>query len=298
MNTTLAIPSKLELRAAALVALSATLYGFLGYLGTKLLQQHFSVPSMLFWRFFIAALWMILVVMFSKKEKLLLMTKQSTLFKALALGAICYSGCSAFYFLASRHIGTGPAMVIFFTYPVFVVSLAWIIEKHVVSKYTAAALIAIIVGLILMKGTGFAALNKAGIFFAVIAALFYGLYMYSSKHVIKSVSPCKLTILVCLSCALVFLVFAYSDHSFVYPTSLKSWLYVCAFGVIATALPIQLLLEGLKYIHPNKASILSVLEPLVTFIVGIIMLGETTSTLQTTGAFIILLSAILIQCER
>src|SRR5579872_6787464 len=54
--------------ATALVALSAVLYGSLAFLGTKLVQLDFSISTMLFWRFFVATLWMVVVAFFSKEK--------------------------------------------------------------------------------------------------------------------------------------------------------------------------------------------------------------------------------------
>lgn len=298
MNNSQQILPRPEIWSASLVALSAILYGFLGCLGIKLLQQHFSLPSMLFWRFFIAAIWMIIGAAISRKEKLFAISNRQTLLLTVVLGSICYGGGSAFYFLASEQMGTGLAMVVFFTYPLFVVALAWMVEKRAVSKVTAGALLAIIVGMVLIKGHGDSVFNKAGVIYSLLAAFCYGFYIYGSKYVIKVVSSSKLTILVCLSCAAVFLAMAICDHSFTYPTSVKNCVYLAAIGIISTALPIQLLLEGLKTIHPNKVSVLSVLEPVVTLFIGVMVLGETTSLLQATGAGIILLSAIWLQFER
>lgn len=64
--------------------------------------------------------------------------------------------------------------------------------------------------------------------------------------------------------------------------------------IVATAIPIQLLLDGLKYVSPVKASILSVFEPLVTVFIGFVLLHETMSSLQSIGITIVLLGAILI----
>jgi drug/metabolite transporter (DMT)-like permease len=82
------------------------------------------------------------------------------------------------------------------------------------------------------------------------------------------------------------------------PETLKSWLYILAVGIIATALPIQLMLKGLKYISSMRASIISVVEPLVTVFVGVILLQETISYLQFIGVFVILASALLVQFQK
>lgn len=48
----------LHIKAALLIALLRILYGFMGYFGINILKENFSADAMLFWRFFIAGLWM------------------------------------------------------------------------------------------------------------------------------------------------------------------------------------------------------------------------------------------------
>lgn len=291
-------PLTVEMRATLLVALSASLYGCLAFFGTKLIHLNFTISSMLFWRFFIAALWMLPFIWKKSKNTVPKNYNKYNFLKTFCLGGICYAGSSGLYFVASHYIGTGLAMVIFFTYPMFVVLFARTIDKHAISKHMIIALICIGLGLLLLRGGHTVILNKTGIFFAIASALFYAFYIFGSKHTARNIPSCYLTILVCAGCSAIFLSITLIHHQFIWPPSLLAWFYVIALGVIATALPIQLLLEGLKHIQPSKVAILSVLEPVVTLIVGITALHETTSTIQLIGCVIILFSAIIIQFER
>lgn len=291
-------PLSIEMRATLLVALSATLYGCLAFFGTKLIHLQFTISAMLFWRFFIAGLWMLPLVWKKAKPTAPKNYNQYDFLKAFFLGGGCYACNSGLYFVASHYIGTGLAMVIFFTYPVFVALLAWAIDKHAITKCMISALISIGVGLLLLQTNHTAVLNITGVFFAIASAVFYAFYIFGSKHTARNMPSRYLTFFVCAGCSLVFLSITLIQHEFIWPTSLTAWCYVIALGIIATALPIQLLLEGLKYIHPCKVAILSVLEPVVTLIVGITLLQESTSSIQLIGCVIILLSAVIIQFER
>lgn len=278
-----------------LVALSGLMFGCMGFLGTKLFYFHFSVENMLFWRFLIATLWIFTsMILFDSKQSFDSFNPWFIL-KIGLLGTLSYSGASAFYFLASQHIGTGLAMVIFFSFPVIVALLAWVLGGWKVTKSAVAALTAVIVGLVLLKGQGNAAVDGAGLGLATIAACCFAAYVYGSQHTTKCLDARQLTFLVCVGNTFVFFLFAYHTNSIVMPTTLTVWLYVIAIGIVATALPIQLLLDGLKYISPVKASILSVLEPVVTLFLGLTLLGETVSSVQWLGVVIILLGAVLIQ---
>jgi drug/metabolite transporter (DMT)-like permease len=281
---------------AALVALSGMLYGLIGYCGTKLFQAHFSISAMLFWRFFIALIWSAAGSFFLKKN-LAITVSTRKIIKILLLGGLTYSTGTAFYFASTHYIGTGIAMVIFFSFPVFVTLFAWL-SGWKMNKYAFASLLAVMLGLVLLKGQGNQSLNWLGVLMALGSAFFYALYIYSSQYSAKFVDSRLLTLLICLGNSLVFFIVACYTKTFLLPTTLHAWIYILTIGIVATALPIQLLLDGLKYISPVKASILSVLEPVVTMIVGMCLLHETISVEQTIGIMVVLLGAMVIQFEK
>lgn len=289
-----AVTANIRKRAIALVTLSAALYGLLGYFGTKLIEQQFSINAMLFWRFLIAMLWIVLVGLKDIKRQPKIDISIGTFCAAVLFGAMAYAGGSGFYFMASEYAGTGLAMVIFFAYPLFIVIFAWLMENYKIKKNTVIAMTAILIGLLLLASGHGIKINITGVLWALLAALSYAIYFYGSKFFTCRIPAYLQTILICAGCSVIFLLLALYNHSFVFPTTLSAWLYIAAIGIIATALPIQLLLEGLKHIHPNKASLLSAFEPVVTLFVGIIMLGETVSVLQFIGALIIIVGAVCV----
>lgn len=288
---------KKMLQASALISLSAILYGFLGYLGTAILHDQIPITTMLFWRFFIAGCWMLLFVI--KRSKKIQPISKNVLLGMFLLGAFSYSGSSEFYFIATQYTGTGLAMVIFFSYPVIVALLSWIMQRHRLNRVTLTTLGLMIIGLYLLKGSTSHPIHIIGILFAMLAALFYALYVVGSKRFsLVTIDSNILTMTVCFGSASLFLILALVAHNFVFPTSLQNALYFLALGIFATAIPIQLMLEGLKYVTPMRASIISVLEPIVTMVVGIILLNESLTHLQIVGVFIVLGSALLVQFQK
>lgn len=285
-----------RLRGTLMAAISGMLYGMIGYFGIQLLNQEFSVPAMLFWRFFIAALWMFFIGLFSNKHHTLLLNcKPRTLCLLAGAGALCYSGCSAFYYLSSIYIGTGPAMVLFYAFPVFIILFSMIFDNWRMNKYTFAALLMVILGLILLNGRNMHITSLIGILYGLIAAFSYGIYVYTSQASSKKVDTHWLTLLICFGCALLFLALSHITDTFRTPHTTQAWTDILVLAIVATAIPIQLLLNGLKYISPIKASILSLLEPIVTVLVGMIFLHEKLVGLQALGIMIILFGALVIQ---
>src|ERR1700704_3613667 len=113
-----------EKRGDGFAILSGLLYGLLGYFGMVLIRSGLSPFNLSFWRFFLSLvfLWVIFI---SQPMKNLSNFKEHI--KAVACGALFYSGPSTLFFIASQYIGTGQSMVIFFSFPAFVMVLNRII---------------------------------------------------------------------------------------------------------------------------------------------------------------------------
>lgn len=295
------IPGRLQysltkLNATLLIVLSGILYGFMGFLGTKLLQAGMSVPAMLFWRFFLAAAWVFAAEGVAGK-RVFTPLKNFYEYTLMARGILFYSAASALYYTASLRVGTGPAMVVFFSFPIFVALCGFMMNKSYVNRYTMFVLFSVMVGLVLLKGHGIDSMNTSGLLISLLSALFYGLYIYINRDSANLFSPDKFTAFICLGNALIFMVIASLRGEFTYPKTLETWSYALALGIFATAVPVQMFLAGMKYVNPVKASILSVLEPAVTLIVGVVMFHESITPSQTVGVIIIITSAIISQLE-
>lgn len=99
--------------------------------------------------------------------------------------------------------------------------------------------------------------------------------------------------MVSFGCMLTSLIFCFVDGSFEVPQTIHVWTNITGMGLICTALPILMLLQSLKYISSEKASMLSVLEPVFVVILGVILLGESMAILQAIGAVVILSGAVM-----
>lgn len=291
--------SNKTIQASLLVALSAVLYGFLGYFGTVVISDNISISTMLFWRFLIAGVAMLPFICNKNTFQQLRQSDKRILLYMLIFGAIGYSVSSGAYFLAAQYTGTGLAMVIFFSYPIAVAVSSWIMHGKGFNFVTSLTLLVMVIGLVLIQHSAAVTFSWIGIGFSVLAALGYAFYVVGSKKISSpTLDPNLLTFIVCLSCAGTFLLMALYDNSFLVPQTPKSWMNLLALGIFATAIPIQLMLKGLKYISSMRASIISVIEPLMTVFVGILLLNESISQLQALGAVMILGGTLLVQFQK
>lgn len=287
-----------RLRGTIYCILSGALFGLMGFAATKLYAQHFSIENTLFWRFFIAAIYMGLVQLYIRLRHPGRHIRFATIIRMMATVSIVYSISTLSYFTSASYIGTGVAMVLFFIFPVFIAFYQWLNDRWILNLHGVTALLAVVFGVLLLRGYGGHALNNKGVLLSLNAAFFYATYILMNRKQTKLFGSTTLTFYTCLGASLCFCILSLSRHSLMLPPSFSAWFYALFLGVIATALPIQLLLAGLRHVSSTKASVLSVFEPIVMMIMGVAFLGEHITFLQCVGIFVMLAGAILIQFEK
>lgn len=270
------------------VALSGFFFGFIGYFGISIMHAHISVNTMLFWRFLVSGLFMFAIILFQPQ---LWRTPPQDMLKAFLYGFIFYGPSSMLFFMAADYIGTGLAMVIFYTFPAMVLFFNFIVYKHPIGKLYIFAIVLMLIGMFCLTQGQSTQINFEGIALSLISALLFALYMIVSKN---SVSPAQMdTLMVCAGSMLSSWLIAYWSHSFFMPHESIIWFNIAGIGILCTAVPILLLLKGLKNIGALQASILSVLEPVFVLILGVTLLGEAINLTQTIGISILLFGALL-----
>lgn len=276
-----------EQRGSLYAVTSGLCYGFLGYFGVNLINADLSVTNMLFWRFFLAALFMLPIVVLQYKN---IFSSFKENLKIVFYGMAFYSTSAIAYFIGSDYIGTGLTMVVFFIYPAIVMLFNCILYNAKISKMYYLAFSMIIIGIVFLADLQELELDFLGIGFGVLSALCYACYVVGSKR--SNVSPMVSTFMVSLGCMVTCLIFSCLECSFFVPTYSNNWINIVGMALVCTALPILLLLKGLKYISSEKASMISVLEPVFVVIFGIILLGETVSNMQIIGTVTVLSGAL------
>lgn len=277
-----------EYRGAIYAITSGFLYGFLGYFGLSAMDSSLTASTMLFWRFLISS---IIILMVSLPTIKYTADSYKKIFSAYLMGAVFYGLSTWFYFLSSQYIGSGLAMVIFFTYPVLIMLLNYFFFSQPIPHVYYVAILVILVGITLMVDVDALSLNLCGIVFGIVSAFFYACYIIGSKK--NKLSPSLSTLMVCLGCMTTSLLISLLSHSLAVPSSGVVWYHLFGVAVVATVLPILLLLHSLKYISSEKASLLSVLEPVFVVILGMVLLGEELRFWNAVGITLILAGALI-----
>lgn len=252
---------------------------------------------MLFWRFSVASLLLFIMLPFTSRVPLrqTLAAMNGSLWKHFAVMILFTSTSAATYFLAAQRVGTGLGMVLFFCFPAIVVFLTWFIDKQRPSLVTALALVGITLGCILVAQSETNYFDVVGILLSIISAVGYAVFIYWSKKKFHPVNSSLVSALVCAGNGVILGIVAFFLGSLDWLHGTSVWLTLITMSLFATALPMLFLIKGMQYITASLAAILSVLEPLTTLIIGMLILDEPATISQLLGAAIILASAVLAQ---
>jgi len=271
-----------------LIALSATAFGAMPLFAHYVYAAGVDPISLLFLRFSIATVLMMLWMLF----KGIPFPQGKTLVALILLGSIGYGGVSLSYFSALTMIPAGLVATLLYLYPALVTVLSAVALKEAITKRKLCALLFASLGTLLVIGwqTGS---NTLGILLGISAAIFYCFYIVIGSKVTKEVNVIASSTIVMGAAAMAFggLLF---QEGLNLPTNIPGWGGLIALILFSSVVAIISFFAGLKRIGPVNASMLSTLEPVTTILLGIIFLQESITALQTAGGLLVLGSALLL----
>jgi drug/metabolite transporter (DMT)-like permease len=275
-----------------LAILSGAFYGTLGLFGVYLLQEGFGLSDFLFWRFLLSVV-ILLPFLNSKQHWKDIFSKPGSII--IGVSSVFYASATSFYFYAIEYIGSGLAMVLFYCYPIFVVLLDWLHGKNPPSKVILKGLAIVLLGTLFLSDPSNWHLSLDGIGWGLLCAFGFGVYFYTSQQAIKGLSVVSGTFCICMGNFLIFALLIGYKGQLHLPTTAWAIGNITGLAVLSTVLPIYLVFVALRTIDGTKASILSVFEPIVTIILGVMFLHEKITISQYIGVIIILGGVYIVQ---
>lgn len=283
------------LAGTILILISAASFGLMAIFAKYAYMAKLNMLTILSLRFFIAALIMWVVIFMSKKSPLL---EKKQLFALLGLGALGYGLMSSFFFLTVKLIPASIASILLYTYPAIVTILSSYIYKEKITGRKLTALMISSVGLIMVVGIAFAGLNALGIFYGIMSAVVYALYIVASNKFVGKIDPVICTTYIISSAAVVFNVFGWISGSVNLNINSTGWMAIAGISLISSVVAILTFLQGLRLVGPSKASIISTMEPVITILAAFILFSEKLGLIQIVGATLVISAVILIQKDN
>ena len=209
-----------------------------------------------------------------------------------------YYLASYFDFSGLKYIPASIERVILFTYPTLVVIFSWLFFRKKIGRKTIYALIICYAGILIIaieprffSGENF----TLGATLIFLSSITYALYLVLSGELSQKLGSVNANALgMIFSSLFVFLHMGlFSDES-ITGLPLTIYLYGFAIAIISTVIPTFLMMEGIKLLGANRASIIGSLGPVSTILMGYLFLGERLTVQELAGSILIMAGVFLI----
>jgi len=241
-----------------------------------------DVTALLFLRFLIAGGLMAAFMIISRRR----WPSRRNGLVLVMMGGLGYVGQSLCFFSALQYASAGLVALLLYLYPFLVMLLGVVFLKERLTTLRAVAALVALAGTGLTLGTGLGG-SWPGIALGLAAALIYSVYILIGSRVLKEEDPLAAATVVMLAAATVFGVAAVIVAPRL-PTTVAGWTAVLAIAVISTVVAMVGFFAGIQRLGAADAATLSTLEPVVTFVLAALFLGEAVSLTQVFGGVIVL----------
>ncbi len=269
------------------------LYGIMPIFTKQVLLSGLASSALVFNRFFLAALFSFILIKILKID--MTVTKQQ-LIQLIVIGLIGYGGTAQLLTLAYTLIPVGLATMFHFTNPLFVTLIMIVLFKDNVTVYKVVSCVLAVIGLVLMAD--FSQMSTLGVIFAVGSGMTYAIYVVSNKKSsFASLDNLVIIFYVSFVNAIFFAIKTLVAGEFSFPPTATGWLYMVITALFCTICSLYLLTYGIKVLGASNASMLNMLEPIVSVFAGIIVYGDNLPLKTALGCAVIVMSGVVVSLD-
>jgi drug/metabolite transporter (DMT)-like permease len=272
-----------------LVALSASCFAAMPIFARAMYADGGDPSTLLLLRFALAAA---ILLPLAARRAAMARPGRATRGGLALLGAV-YVGQSLTYFVALTSTSVALLGLLLYLYPVAVAVLASVLFRIPLTRARVVSLALALIGAGLTIGPLGGGGNWLGIGLGLASALIYSGYILLATRVTRSVDPLWSSAIITASAASIFGVLALI-HGVALPASGAGWAAVVAIAVVSTVVAILSFVAGLQRIGPTDAATLSTLEPAITALLAVVVLGESLGQLQVIGGALIVSAALVV----
>ena len=288
---------KSALKGFVFAALSAICYGTNPLGALHLYAQNYSPETVLFYRFFTAAL-LLLAVMLAKGSRFKITLRECG---ALVAFGFLFAVSSLTYYASFKYMDAGLASTLLFLYPLEVSVLMAIFFKEKIKLWTVVSIVVSMAGIALLyRGGDGATLSSVGCLLVFASSISYAVYMVMANRINLQMGSVKMTFYAICFCLVFLLLYSVTLGSGLPPvlTEATSWGWGFMLGLVPTMLSLIFMVKAVKSIGSTPTAILGALEPVTAVSIGVLVFGEILTSRLIAGIILILGSVVLIAVKK
>lgn len=273
------------------IASSAT-FGLIPLFSIPLLSSGIGSPTILCYRFIVAAIIMAVVLLFTKRN-LRLNAKQ---LGVTVLLSVLYSLTAILLIESYEYIPSGVATTIHFLYPLAVtLSMSWLFGERTTTTTYIAVVVSLVGVALLAWGDHTQGDFQRGVTLALLTVVTYAAYIVGvMRSSASSIDSLVLTFYVLVIGAGLFFIYAVATTGIEYVRRWSDWRDLIMLALVCTVLSDYTLILAIKRIGSTLTSILGSMEPLTAVVVGVLYFGEQFDSSSVAGLILIITAVVLV----
>lgn len=277
--------------------LAGIMFGSTGIFVRTLTENGVDSTTLLFLRFSIAILYMIIAILLTDKSLFGLNKSDIPLF---ILCGICILGLNLYYNQSINSVPLSLAAILLSTAPVFVLIFEYFIFNEKITSIKVLCVILVLIGCTLVTGLleeNSIDISLIGIIAGIISAIFWAIYSVSSR---KSIDMGRhtFTILLYSLITITIVTIPFTNFTqianFINLNVTYNILFLLLHSLVSFALPYMFITISLNHLDAGTAVILSSGEPIAALLFGMIFYSEMPTFLMVCGVFITIMALIML----
>ena len=281
-----------KITGVAYAVVSSTTFGLIPLFTISLMAVGVSSPTILCYRFLLAAVAMAVIMFFTRRSFRLASDQMAV----VALLAVLYASTAILLLESYKCIPSGIATTIHFLYPLAVtLTMSWVFKERISSTIYVAVALSLVGVALLAWGNHTEGDFRRGVSFALLTVVTYAAYIVGVMRSRASrVDSIVLTFYVLAFGALLFFVYAMATSGIEAVHSAASWRDLIILALLCTVLSDYTLILAIKRIGSTRTSILGSMEPLTAVVVGVLYFGERIDTTSVVGLLLVICAVVVV----
>ena len=204
-----------------------------------------------------------------------------------------------FLYSSFQFISVGLATCVHFCFPVVVACIYVFVFKEKLSRKKTVALLLAFTGVWFFMESN-AVVDPRGLALAFGSGVSNAIFLTAmDKTGLKSLNGFVISFYCSISAALALSIYgSLSGYNLMQGLQLRGWIFVGIAAVLISALANAMVPSAVKYVGPTVSGIFGILEPVISVILGMIILHEPFGLRSLLGASLVLSAAAIITVEK
>jgi len=272
--------------------LAGFIYGFTPILGKLTYLEGSNPISLTFYRNLLSIPFFFVMLKYNNVP--LKVTKSQS--KQLAILGLLTSATALSLYGSYNYISVGMSTTIHYIYPVLVTAACIIIFGEKISRDKVVSLILSTMGITLFfEGS----INITGILIAFMSGVFFaGYLLFMDKSGLNTIYQFKITFYTAAFSSMYLFIFGIISKNLVFTMTFKGWFFTVLVAVFVSFLANTFVALGVKYVGPTVTSIVGMLEPITSIVMGILFINEPVTLRNILACVLILLGVLIVSLSK